>query len=516
MTTINSGLMFRRKYESDQNAVRRFLIANEGFTKSDYKHLCGNSLSLESFTKLVKKTQTTKYWITNTWLYSRSWHKQLFDPSYFGNMNPYQRKQCPLCAAELFHSYIYSYKWVRHCPIHNVELTDHCPECGKPWPEYFNLVRNNCPNCGTVRPKILDSRRRQIKKHTNEQVATLGLFWSLVHLDRFFCRVLYSDYVGHGWDSGILVGSKEFPELAMTLYPKHLKLFRMAGVNSASSLKEIRFGGKPITAADLKMMPVNKPSYAGFIKGTVNEMDLEIRLALGISTKIEEDQYRPSRHVYVDCMDDYNVNEVAYDVWRSIVEKSDNKVTSTSWWMRIFEILTVPQPESPAVVNLVISNDGVKYFDPSDEFRVWMYKMHLKNLFIYIYKHTLLLKLILTNHYPSSDRDINDRNWLLWPHRYNWFRVRILANNQLQIVYRNFPAWPEVLDINNLKRELVETYDSITNPVATNSACWGNTFGRYLTASRAKNIYDCIRNIPVYNKSQWGKHLDRKRVPMQW
>lgn len=515
MTILNSGLMFQKKYESDQNAVRRALLANEELTLTDCKRHAGTSRERDAVLGMAKAVQTPAYWQTNAWLDEFAWFA-LAKPSYAGAMR-FDNKRCPVCMEEVFHCHLQSFQWVTRCPLHGVELTDHCPRCGRPWPDYLRFARTDCPTCGTLRPKRLARRRRQFNGHTSAQIATLRLFWSLPRLDRLFGWVVYSDFINHGWDAGILTGSFAFPELAVTFFPDYARLFETVG-SPPSRLQELRFDATPLSAAELQSLPVNRPCPLGFTRRAIEEIDREIRLALN-GAGAKEANLRLKRHVYVDCIDDYHISEIAYDAWRAIVAESGFGVVPNGWWTRMFELLGVSQPPMPPIVNLVTNHDCTHVVDPCEGFRLWMYKRQLVNLFAYLYRHAALLKALLTNRESMQIDRVRERGEEYWPSRYDMFRVRLLSHNQIQVVCGAAPAWADIFAVPQMELNGEEAaYERgvffkriIRNPAARIT----DTFARYLIARRANNLSDCIEYMAAYETQTPHQGSPRRVSPLR-
>jgi hypothetical protein len=40
--------------------------------------------------------------------------------------------------------------WIKHCPIHQCELTAVCPECKNPWPNITSINSRSCSCCGRL------------------------------------------------------------------------------------------------------------------------------------------------------------------------------------------------------------------------------------------------------------------------------------------------------------------------------------------------------------------------------
>lgn len=134
---INIGYLFARPHESAYAIVRRILSVNPGLTYSDIDDILRASQPNQRspYTRLSALTEqnhdvTSKYWL------------ELSRASY--------KRQCPICASELYHTDIYALDWLARCPIHNKAFISRCSECGKPWPALRDIDKRDCPSCGRV------------------------------------------------------------------------------------------------------------------------------------------------------------------------------------------------------------------------------------------------------------------------------------------------------------------------------------------------------------------------------
>lgn len=498
MTTLNSGLLFQRKYESDVNAVRRFILANEGVSNLKFRELYRMTAKSCTFIQLVKVKQSDLYWNLNKWLLRENWRDISIDSDTDNLIEVNQKKQCPKCAKEVFHSYLYSFSWVKTCPIHGVKLTSACPDCGNPWNFKTRYSSNPCTTCGTKRPKHFKERRSQLREHSKKEVNVFDAFWGFTQLHRRFANVLFYDYAENGCSAGITIGSEEFPNLAVSMHSRNLGLFKKIGL-STHSLPEKYFDGISINIDQFKSMPSNNEFITcDYVIFAIHEIDEEIRVALRLSVK---KNYEEMDNVYPDRIDDYNEKIISYRIWKII---TDEVLTSTrsfsTWWMRIFGILGIPYPEAPPIIHLVYTSDFSQIIEPSNEFRKWMYKNYLVNLFIYIYKHTLLLKCILRGKSELRIKNLSEGRRYVWSPTYNSFRIRVAGNHGLRVLYQPHPPWAEILKSTNVLKVYNNTPYFESFDQAHESTHWKNSFGRSLKAKKVNNLYNCLVKDTLYHK----------------
>ncbi len=143
---INIGRAFSCPLESNYNVYRRLLIANPSISKT----------LLERSAPIIKTLYPDIYKavdnrIKQVILYAYSIQYPDINIDRFASrltISPKCYRQCSACAKMLFHSPIYDYVWLTHCPIHNIPLELLCPECGIEWPSTQLLPRTQCATCG--------------------------------------------------------------------------------------------------------------------------------------------------------------------------------------------------------------------------------------------------------------------------------------------------------------------------------------------------------------------------------
>jgi hypothetical protein len=226
----------------------------------------------------------------------------------------------------------------------------------------------------------------------------------------------------------------------------------------------------------------------------INDVDREITCAF--KRKYRDHIWRNNTgYVYVDRLDDYDINQVSYVIWKLIVKSKSNPKISQAWWMRIFDILDAPQPEPPPMAHIIMSANSTSFIEPKNDFRLWLYKLQLKNLFIYIYKHTQLLKLKLKGSHIRSEESYWSGDRYIWAPKYNWFRIKMLNRTDYQVVYKTLPSWSQVLDKNTLIEEYPKEPSSNKPSSAYTQERWNESYHRYIVSENAKTLYECIRKI---------------------
>lgn len=131
---INLGLAWQRPFESDFAMVRRFLIANPAQTWRQLR---------QALRQRVDKPGSSVDAIDIL----RNQHVRQQCGTSIDTKVAY-RRQCPECAASLYHSPFFALPWLSLCPLHWRPLTTTCPECRQPWPSTDELPYRECALCG--------------------------------------------------------------------------------------------------------------------------------------------------------------------------------------------------------------------------------------------------------------------------------------------------------------------------------------------------------------------------------
>lgn len=141
MPYVNTGLALKRDHESRHNACRRLYVANPGVKATE-------------ITKQLR-TMYTRYWddsVHNAKPFTVARTVGLLEAAYCqAHGIPYQEvptdptvrllKNCPVCAAQIYHSNVYDVSWLTHCPLHGEPLLTDCPDCHQPWPMDGHVAR---------------------------------------------------------------------------------------------------------------------------------------------------------------------------------------------------------------------------------------------------------------------------------------------------------------------------------------------------------------------------------------
>lgn len=150
---MNEGWRYAHEYESYSNIQRRLFISNPVY--------CNTT---PSTVRRIINRHISDFSQPTIWAYTRNEYRylpfqenhdnihQVLIPRRFG-WESKAIKQCPECAKIVFHSDVYNFQWMTHCPFHKKELVIACPVCHKQWPDYSPYsykkdIDNSCPCCG--------------------------------------------------------------------------------------------------------------------------------------------------------------------------------------------------------------------------------------------------------------------------------------------------------------------------------------------------------------------------------
>jgi len=109
---------------------------------------CRSYISPSSISELQKLN--TKFCI-RTSDYDKSSELYSILNSQLSNNKVVLNRQCVSCAKKAYHSVLFEYGWLTHCPVHNEKLVSKCPECNSNWPKASELQRRKCNLCGIQR-----------------------------------------------------------------------------------------------------------------------------------------------------------------------------------------------------------------------------------------------------------------------------------------------------------------------------------------------------------------------------
>lgn len=136
-THLCHGKFFERPYESLDSVWRRFLTVNPGVTYSRVR-------------RGIMRNAKYLYAVEHALL----GHCQSPGLPRLAREFNEPRRQCPKCARSLYHCSLFNLPWLARCPLHDVSLTDTCPDCSRPWPSPSEMGDRGCATCGC--PSISD------------------------------------------------------------------------------------------------------------------------------------------------------------------------------------------------------------------------------------------------------------------------------------------------------------------------------------------------------------------------
>lgn len=139
---FNFGSLYRRPHQSDAATLRQFLLANMGFSIAyiERKLFDQSIIGINIIEQIITlQNVLEKGGVTS------------IDVQIKGT-----DRQCPQCAAHLYHSDLYNLTWLPKCPIHNIPFTSHCPGCREKWPNLQEIPKRQCRVCSLflLRPSM--------------------------------------------------------------------------------------------------------------------------------------------------------------------------------------------------------------------------------------------------------------------------------------------------------------------------------------------------------------------------
>ncbi|WP_158643242.1 hypothetical protein [Ketobacter alkanivorans] len=152
---MNEGWLYAHEFESLQNIQRRLFRSNPIFCRRNKttirqtvnRHIFNHSIPVmrhdcrcEYIYLPVEKNKVPSYMVPRR-----------FD------IHAKKRKSCPECEKLLFHCDVYNLDWLQSCPVHDVELCNQCPDCGREWSMFgpYQIggdLENRCMTCGILSP----------------------------------------------------------------------------------------------------------------------------------------------------------------------------------------------------------------------------------------------------------------------------------------------------------------------------------------------------------------------------
>lgn len=149
---INTGLLLRRPYESEYSAFRRFLVANRFTGTKDLKAefdqvgiLSQAAARRRGPTPFPLMAEAARLWEEQFCLANGLSETPGQTMQHMNHREPLHN--CPVCAAQCYHSSFYQIDWVTTCPLHHRPLSTLCPTCKLPWPKPSELLNRRCAQC---------------------------------------------------------------------------------------------------------------------------------------------------------------------------------------------------------------------------------------------------------------------------------------------------------------------------------------------------------------------------------
>ncbi|MEJ1343139.1 MAG: hypothetical protein RPU34_15125 [Candidatus Sedimenticola sp. (ex Thyasira tokunagai)] len=447
MIDWNTGELFKKPFESDSNAIRRFFVAND---LRHYKKILGEykgSLSEDKALDLVKSIQGKSYWEKNHWLYQKHWGK--FKGS---------TRQCPLCAKELYHTHAFSYPWLKICPIHHIEITSHCPDCNAPWhPQFRVFTCANCPTCGTRRAPTLPLKKAQVAQLNKSALEVIRILWELPRLDQYAVHILYYDFVNHGLDAGIIEDNDYYPVVSLNMSPKLKKLLPFIEIDE-------RFPLSDFSKKTYKLQPIqdvslndNKRSNEAYINTIIRRCLNKLSIALesvGIDVK-DEKKCHP---LFREKLDAKLIFQTAFFILTAILFQTDRKHASILFWIRFIELVIGRSPSFPPIVHLLYSPFYHQFYSTPKSFRIWMLTNNIKCLFI-----CLILDLDRLQAYEDERDQLGvrpgiSRTCTNYATQFRLFRLAIEKDGSCSVLYKVLPSWNDIVKTPAINYKFVKCY----------------------------------------------------------
>jgi hypothetical protein len=452
--SFNHGQLLKIDYESDYNAVRRFLICNPGFNRRHFKGLLDNlpetitkyakepRLSTDiDFPIMVKGIQSLpkNYW-ENPWLRRSSWFSGAYN-SVSAN------GQCPLCASIAFHSHVYSTVWFDKCPIHNEEITSHCPECGKRWHNLSNLLaENKCPTCGRQNLTSVLQKRKKNPKIVKQIANILEHAWQWKISTNKAISILFEDHGPLNKPSNCVgYNSNIYPRIIGILNSKEYGLIeKISDTIPALSCIEIPCSFDQITESN----GFGQTTYTSIV-----EDELGILLSYLDQYKRNELDELGNAYFYYGIPYGFEVIKLAKVVFFSIVFKQilkGDKKNQDEWIEKIYSKIRMPTPYFNHRPLAIVSNNDKCHMAVPNKLSEWYVRTSIRNLFLYIYKTVGVLKII--NSAQLSAEMVRDKmadkigEWSQECARY-YLRKK---GNKLLLLHEKSPSWGDILNCPSL------------------------------------------------------------------
>ena len=144
---INLGVALAKPYESPYARTRRLMSVNKQLTfKTDALINYATQIGIKD---LVLYPYEPKY--KNDLNLLEQIERQRSDKSEYSQLSSIGdelayhsiERNCPQCSKLGYHNDAFNFKWIKKCPIHDLQLTEKCPECSKFWPSVPQLINTN-------------------------------------------------------------------------------------------------------------------------------------------------------------------------------------------------------------------------------------------------------------------------------------------------------------------------------------------------------------------------------------
>ncbi|MCU7871756.1 MAG: hypothetical protein KZQ91_03325 [Candidatus Thiodiazotropha sp. (ex Lucinoma borealis)] len=428
MTTFNSGQVLQLKYESDLNAMRRFLLCNPYFSTT---YLVTNQSKRSKNNKVisfVKNQQSPNYWM-NKWLYAEHWHDRS-SVRYVENL-----KQCPECARNIFHSHAFTTPWIKSCPIHNIPLVDQCIECGKPWPTSYTELRNKCPMCGT--PNIIEilpveTKKEKLKK---DYIYKLKTFWKWRSALEQSLFLLFDNYAEQGIPLLVAYDDPWYQNVIASWFKSDMELF-CSSTDYTLNYRTITF---PMESGSIETSKRNTTKLINqVIISEINKLNEALK-TIGKSLDMID-----SGNVSFFYNIPYNFNPLEFSIYLFLSLIKEPK-TIPPWLSTLFLNIRREIPSFKNIPLAFVTKDGTAVLVLPDNFTTWYTKMYIRFMFIYIYQVFSLLCISNNRNYNSDSRYFFFNEHFNSSPFYTTFVAKLLQRKTICITYQPLPSWRTIL-----------------------------------------------------------------------
>lgn len=140
---LNTGLALQKPHDSMYSKMRCFFMSNGGIPLKVIKDelrrkASGNVATGPGYLVSLVEQHQQAFCALHGLHYTPSQPLSLSTPV----------RNCPACAQVGYHSTVFQWQWLTHCPIHRLPLFDHCPTCHQRWPSVIQMMQRHCSSCG--------------------------------------------------------------------------------------------------------------------------------------------------------------------------------------------------------------------------------------------------------------------------------------------------------------------------------------------------------------------------------